>query len=132
VHHADVPRPRGIDGPAREEQLARVRRPDDLDHLLPEREGHHEPDARQGHAEVRDVGGHAQIAVQGQLAAAGDGIAMHHGNGRMARALDALEGLDPPALRVARLAALRLHLAQIHPGAEGRPRPANHDHAHLA
>ena len=81
---------------------------------------------------MRDVGSHAQVAVQGQLAAAGNRVTMDHGDGRVARALDALERLDHAALGIARRAALLLHLAQVHAGAEGRARAADHDHAHLA
>src|SRR5262249_32993186 len=63
--------------------------------------------------------------------AAGDGVAVHHGDGRMARALDALEDLGHPDLGVGGGAALA-HLSQVHPGAERRPRPAHDDDPDVA
>src|SRR2546427_8593747 len=82
--------------------------PDDLEQLLAQREARHEADARQRHAEPRALGGHAQVAVQGQLAAAGDGVAVDQRDRGMARALDLAQDRHDLHLRPA-----VLHLAQV-------------------
>ena len=110
---------------ADEEQLARPRGADDLDELLQERKRHDEADAHQRHAEARGLGGDAQVAVQRQLAAARDRVAVHHGDRGMARALHPLQDLRDAALRVGGAAALA-HLAQVHARAEGAARAAHH------
>ena len=96
----------------------------DLHQLLAQGEGHQEPDARQGHAEARALGGHAEIAMERQLAAARDGVAVHHGDGGMPGALHPLENLRDPALGIALGVVLALaHLAEVHARAERRPSP---------
>src|SRR5438067_1160236 len=73
VHHADGERAPRVDQPAGEQQVARVGRADDLEQLLGQGEARHETDTRQRHAEPRALGGDSQVAVQRELAAAGDG-----------------------------------------------------------
>ncbi len=113
--------------------MPRVRGADDLEQLLPEHEGDDETDARQRHAEARHVGGHAQVAVESELAAARDGVAVHHGDGGVSRALDAAEHLDDAALGIGSLGTSpRLHLLEIHARAEGGAGATDHDHADVA
>src|SRR5437867_6888202 len=49
-----------------------------------------------------DVGRHAQVAVKRELAAAGDRVALQHGDGRISATLDALQDADHPGLELAR------------------------------
>jgi hypothetical protein len=129
VDHAHLEGPEGGHRLADEEQLARPRGADDLDELLQERKRHEEADAHERHAEARGLGGDAQVAVQCQLAAARDRVAVHHGDRGMARALHPLQDLRDAALRVGGAAALA-HLAQVHARAEGAARAAHHHDPH--
>ena len=132
IDHADLVGALRVDEPAGEEEMPRVRGAQDLHQLLAQREGDEEPDTRQRHAEARALGGHAEVAVERQLAAARDGVAVHHGDGGMAGALDPLEHLGDAALGIALGVVLALaHLAEVHSGAEGRPLPSDHHHPHV-
>ena len=131
VHHADLVGAPRVDGLAGEEQVARVRGPDDLHQLLAEREGDHQPDARQRHAEPRGLRGHAQVAVQRQLAAARDRIPVERGDRGVLRPLHPLQHLDHIAFRIG-LAVALLHLLEVHPRAEGGAGALDHHHPHVA
>jgi hypothetical protein len=64
----------------------------------PSGNGHDHADPRQRHADAGALRHHAQVAVQRQLAAAGDGVAVHERDGRMPRALHPLQHADHVAL----------------------------------
>jgi len=69
----------------------------------------------------------SQVAVQRELAAAGDGVAVDHRDGGVAR------GLDPAQHRHdVHLGLARLHLAQVAARAESGPGAAHHHHPHVA
>ena len=68
---------------AGEQQLVRLGGADGVDELPGERHRDGEPDARERHREARRVGGDADVAMQRQLAAAGDGVALDGGDGRL-------------------------------------------------
>ena len=70
VHHPDLEGAARRHGLAREQELARLRRPNHLEQLLQERERHEQADPRQRHREARRLGGDAEIAVQRELAPA--------------------------------------------------------------
>ncbi len=112
------------------QHVAGVGGPDDLHQLLPEQEGHHEADLRQRHAEARRVGGDAKVAVQRQLAAPREGVALHHGDGRVPRGLEAAQHDRDQALGIGGRRLLLLHLLEVHPRAEGLALAAHDDHAH--
>jgi hypothetical protein len=131
VDHADLERAPGVDGLPGEHEMSRVRRPDDLDELLPEHEGDDQADPRERHPEARHVRGYAQVTVKRQLAAAGDGVAVDHGDGGMLRALDTAEHLDDATLRISLGPAPLLHLLEVHAGAEGGSGATDDDHAHV-
>ena len=101
VDHADLVGAPRVDGLAGEQQMARVGGPDDLDQLLAEQERDHEPDARERHAEPHRLRGHPEVAVQRELAAARDRVAVERGDGGMLRALHPAQHLDHVAFRIA-------------------------------
>ena len=131
VDHADLVGAPRVDGLAGEQQVPRVGGADDLHQLLAEREGDHQADPRQRHAEAGGLRGHPQVAVQGQLAAARDRVAVQRGDGGMPRALHPPQHLHHVALRIG-LAAALLHLLEVHARAERGAGPPHHHHPHVA
>jgi hypothetical protein len=89
-------------------------------------------DLRQGHAEARRLGGDPQVAVESQLAASREGVALYHGDGGVARGLDAAQDDRDQALGIGGRRLLLLHFLEVHPRAEGLALAAHDDHAHGA
>src|SRR5437588_1827257 len=129
VDHPDLGRAPRRQRPADEKDLPRHRRPDDLDELLAQGEGHDQPETRQRHREARPVRGQAQIAVERQLQAPGEGVAVDHGERRVAAALDPPERRHDPRLRIDLFVLPRRELVQVHPRAERGAGAAEHDDA---
>ena len=84
-------------------------------------------------AELGPVAGDAQVAGQGQLTAAAQGVAVHRGNGHLPHGLQQLrrlvtQGRQPPP----GLGRLLHHLGDVRPGGKGLvSRPDEQDHAHV-
>ena len=123
-----------IDHPAGQQQIARQRRTDQIDH--PRRVGHRQAvaeRARHRHAEPRAVGADAQVARHRDRAAAAGGGAVDLGDGRDRQALDAIDHRVEPALvgdagvAVGELAELR----NVGAGRERAARTAYDEHAHV-
>jgi hypothetical protein len=94
---------------SQQQHLARRHRPQHFHQLLGQEPVGGEADLGQRHAEARLLARHDDIAMQRQLVAAGDRIALDDGDHRERAQLDRAEhDLDPAGLAVAdRLAALR-------------------------
>ena len=100
MHHADFIRPLGADRLAGEQYLLGEGRADNLNEFLTQPKRNNQPQPSQGHTEPGDFRDHAQITVEGEFTAAGQGIALDHGNGRMAGGFDFSEQLDNTAFRI--------------------------------
>jgi hypothetical protein len=104
---------------AREQHLLRLHGSHRVEELLRQRKGHDEPDPRQRHAHPRARPGDAQIAVQRQLEAAGDRVALHHGDGWDGAMLELVQcPLDLRELDAAVGPARQPHFLQVESRAE--------------
>ena len=123
VDHVQLVHARRRQRIAEQQHLPGGHRPPDLHDLFREEPGRHEPDLRERHPEARAPRGDDQIAMERQLVAARDGVAVDHAEHRQRVALDGIQhGLDR-TLRVERAGAL----AQVHAGAEHRTLRPDHD-----
>ncbi len=131
IHHAELVEARARVRLAREEELRRGRAADPLHELLHERERQADPELREGHREARVRRRDADVAVERELAAAGDRFALHGRDRRLGHHLEsAKDVLDAGERdRAARLFR-RLHFTEIEPGAERAAVAAHDDDAH--
>ena len=96
-----------------------------LQQLLGQEPARRQPDLGQRHAEAGSRAGDHEVAMQRQLVAAGDRIALHDGDDGQRIVLDRVQhGLDGRGAGRTRGALLH-----VEAGAEHRPRRADHGHA---
>src|SRR6266545_5123638 len=98
MDHADFIGSFGVDRLTSEKNLLGKRWADDLHQFMTERERHDQTEPSQGHAEAGSIRGHSQVAMQRQFTSPSEGVTLHHGNSRVARAFDLLENFGDAGL----------------------------------